>query len=74
MDARIDLQRTIYDIANKTGIPPEHVVDAWELINLNPDVPAKDLKRDKTHPNERGHGIIAQDIFMRMSFSKMFLE
>lgn len=57
---RIDLQHTIYKVANMTGIPDHHVVNAWYLLRLNRNIAAKDLFiPDNAHPNERGFGIIA---------------
>lgn len=38
-------------------------------------MPAKDvLQDDNVHPNLRGMGILAQDIFMKMSLSPEILE
>lgn len=71
----LDMQRTFYKIANRSGIPDHHVVNAWYLLRLNPDVPAKDVMQDdNVHPNLRGMGILAQDIFMKMSLSPEIQE
>lgn len=56
----MDLQRTIYHIANLTGIPDEHVVNAWRILRLNPHVSADlTLPYDSVHPNKKGMGMIA---------------
>lgn len=35
LETRLDLQRSIYQIANNTGIPHQHVVNAWYMLRLN---------------------------------------
>jgi hypothetical protein len=69
-DAMIDLQYIIYKIAKMNNIPDYHVINAWVVTRLNPKIAAKDFFiEDNAHPNERGMGVIAQDIFMKMSLS-----
>jgi hypothetical protein len=59
-DQKMDLQRTIYHIANLTGIPDEHVVNAWRILRLNPHTSADlTLPYDSVHPNKKGMGMIA---------------
>jgi hypothetical protein len=66
----LDQQHIFYEIANMTGIPEYHVVNGWALMRLNPDIKARDLMApDNVHPQERGMGVLAQDIFMKMSLS-----
>ena len=73
-DQEVDLQRTIYKIANMTGIPDHHVVNAWKLLRLNPHMQASDaLFSDDVHPNAKGFGMIAQEFYMKMSLSPEFL-
>lgn len=63
-----------YNIANMTGIPEHHVVNAFQVLRLNPRVAANDFFYiDNVHPNERGHAAIAQDVFMKMSLSPEIL-
>lgn len=71
----MDLQRTIYHIANLTGIPEHHVVNGWKLLRLNPHEKADiNLPQDSIHPNQKGMGMIAQEFYMKMSLSPQFLE
>lgn len=71
----LDMQQIFYTIANKTGIPDHHVINSWYLLRLNFNVPAKEFFiPDNVHPNLRGMGTIAQDIFMKMSLSPEIQE
>lgn len=72
---RLDMQHAIYKVANLTGIPEYHVVNAWYLLRLNRDVAAKDnFAEDNAHPNRQGMGTLAQDFFMKMSESPEILH
>ena len=74
-DQQLDLQETIYDIARHTEIPDEHVINAWKLLRQDrTEDPNKVLDSDHLHPNQRGHGKIAQEFFMKMSLSPSFLQ
>lgn len=55
-----------------TGIPEEHVVNAWALLRLNQHENAQlnFVPQDSIHPNEKGMSMIAQEFFNRMSLSK----
>jgi hypothetical protein len=57
-----------------TGIPEEHVVNAWRLLRLNPHEKSVEnlIPQDSMHPNKKGMGMIAQEFFMKMSLSKKF--
>lgn len=75
LEQRLDMQETIYKAANLTGIPDHHVVNSFALLRLNRDVAAKDyFSDDLVHPNAKGMGVIAQDMFMKMSLSPEILE
>jgi lysophospholipase L1-like esterase len=66
----MDTAHVIYKVANNTGIPDYHVVNAWNLLRNNWHVAADQfMQTDNTHPNLRGHGAIAQEIYMKMSLS-----
>lgn len=55
---------TIYKIAKETGIPDEHVVNAWKLLRQDKAFDPKDvLDGDKLHPNPRGQHMIAKEFF-----------
>ena len=71
----LDPQQPYYKVANMTGIPEHHVINAFALLRLNPNVAAKDyFTQVSVHPNKRGMAVIAQDIFMKMSLSPEILE
>ena len=40
----------------------------------NPSRAPGDAFGDTIHPNDRGHGEIAQELFMRMAFSPEYME
>lgn len=42
LEQRLDLQQPYYKVANMTGIPDYHVINAFALLRLNPNVAAKD--------------------------------
>ena len=57
-----------------TGIPDHHVINAWQLLRLNPHEKAElVLPQDSIHPNQKGMGMIAQEFFMKMSLSPAYL-
>lgn len=65
----------MYKVANLTGIPVHHVINAWYLLRLNPNVTAKEnFGPDGGHPSRIGMGVIAQDFFMKMSESPEILH
>ena len=75
IDQRLDLMSTYYKVAKMTGIPDHHVINAFSLLRLNPDVAAsKYFNEDGVHPNKVGMGVIAQDIFMKMTLSPEIQE
>ena len=74
MDQQFDLQKVIYRVAKETGIPDHHVVNAWKLLRLDPDVKISEVfNSDHMHPNLKGMGMIAQEVFMKMSLSPFYL-
>lgn len=67
-DQMISQEHVIYEIAEATGIPDHHVVNAYYLLHA-PGENFQDNAPDNVHPNLKGSGKIAQDIFMKMSQS-----
>lgn len=57
-EASNDMQKTILKIASKTGIPREHIVNAWSFIR-DPERKEGAVASDNVHPNLRGMGEIA---------------
>ena len=75
LDQQFDLQKVIYRVAKEAGIPDHHVVNVWKLLRLDPDVKISEVfNSDHMHPNLKGMGMIAQEVFMKMSLSQQFLE
>lgn len=71
-EASQDMQETIQKIANESGIPESHIVNAWQMLrDPNREVPGID--KDDVHPNLKGNGEIAQEFFMKMSLSPDYL-
>jgi len=69
------LQRAIYKVANLTDIPDHHVVNAWRLLRLDPQMKINEVfNSDFMHPNLKGMGMIAQEFFMKMSLSEDYQE
>jgi hypothetical protein len=62
----------IQKIAQKTGIPNHHIVNAKAMLR-DSNRKESGLAQDNVHPNEKGMGEIAQEFFMKMSYSNDFL-
>ena len=67
-----DMQKTILKIASLTEIPQYHVINAWSFIR-DPKRKVPAVASDNVHPNLKGMGEIAQEFFMKMSLSPMYL-
>lgn len=53
-----------------SGIPNDHVVNAWKLLRLDTEMKASEVfNSDFMHPKLKGMGMIAQEFFMKMSLS-----
>jgi len=59
----------VHKVATKNGIPFDHVIQADRYINNQPNTMA-----DAIHPNEKGYGILAQEIYMRMAYSSSYMQ
>jgi lysophospholipase L1-like esterase len=52
------------------GIPMDNVIDTEKLIKMQ----NKNTMADSIHPNEKGYGILAQEIYMKLAYNKELKE
>jgi lysophospholipase L1-like esterase len=71
-EASQDMQATIKKIAHESGIPENHIVNAWQMLR-DPSRKVPGIDKDNLHPNLKGNGEIAQEFFMKMSLSADYL-
>lgn len=48
----------------------DNVIDTEKLIKMQ----NKNTMADSIHPNEKGYGILAQEIYMRLAYNKELKE
>ena len=71
-EAKANKYQTLLEIGKETGIPQEHIIDIYSMLHA-PDRKEPGISGDGVHPNRKGMGEIAQEVFMRMSLSPQYL-
>lgn len=67
-NAKTDISILVAKVAEANGIPFQNVVDSESVVKV--DSLAETAMADAIHPNERGYGRLAQEIYMRLAFSE----
>jgi len=69
--AGLSLQETIYKTADAVGIPHNRVIDVYQHLLQDWDIDRESVfpSVNDMHPNLKGHGIIAQDIYNAVALS-----
>jgi len=73
-DHQCDFPGVIYEIAKENGIPKEHVIDSYNLLDKPKVGKRTDYMADWSHPNEKGYMAIADLIFKQLSTDASFME
>ena len=63
------------EIAKQAGISQDHVVDAFTILRETPGQDWSEVYQpDYGHLKEKGFGQVAQEAFMKMSFSQEYIQ
>jgi hypothetical protein len=69
-----DMRKTINSVAHLSNIPESNILNAWNLLRVNPPHDTPMFNADNVHPTVRASGILAQEAFMMMSYNKEYLS